>query len=183
MPENINDHISHNLKLLRKEKGLTLDELADLSNVSKSMLSEIERGGTNPTILVLWKIAEGMKIPLTRLMTEAGPGFTLVRSLDQPLMAETGDYRISTIFSYSEHSKTEILSLQIAPHGRVGNSGHVNGVEEVILVTRGNVRLVLDAGSFDLQTGDAIRFDGSRPHEFINDQEVVVGLTNILYYN
>ena len=68
--EDINKNISNNLKLIRKGKGLTLEDLAGISGVSKSMLGEIERGGTNPTILVLWKIAEGLKIPLTKLIED-----------------------------------------------------------------------------------------------------------------
>lgn len=182
MTDTINDHISRNLKNLRKEKGLTLDDLAALSDVSKSMLSEIERGGTNPTILVLWKIAEGMKIPLTRLMAVSAPEFTLSRGLDQKVLAETADYRISTIFPFSEATKTEILDLLIHPGGRLSNQGHVNGVEEVILMQSGTVRLVLDAGSFDIDSEDAMRFDGSQPHEIINTGLSPAVMTNILYY-
>jgi transcriptional regulator with XRE-family HTH domain len=182
MTDTINDHISRNLKNLRKEKGLTLDDLAALCDVSKSMLSEIERGGTNPTILVLWKIAEGMKIPLTRLMAESAPEFTLSRGTHQMVLSETAEYRISTIFPFSETTKTEILDLLIHPGGRLSNRGHVNGVEEVIQVKSGTVRLVLDAGSFDLDAGDAMRFDGNQPHEIINAGLSPAALTNILYY-
>ncbi len=52
--ESINRNISINLKMIRKEKGLTLEDLSSISGVSKSMLGEIERGSTNPTILVLY---------------------------------------------------------------------------------------------------------------------------------
>lgn len=183
MNDTINEQVSRNLKRIRKEKGQTLDDLATLTGVSKSMLSEIERGGTNPTILVLWKIAEGLKVPLTRLMAESAPEFTLIKAVDQAALAESPEYRINTIFPYSGTTRSELLDLTLQPGGRVGNQGHVQGVEEVILVREGTIRLVLDAGSFDLEPGDAMRFDGSLPHEIINTSLAPARLTNILYYS
>ena len=183
MNDTINEQVSRNLKLIRKEKGQTLDDLAALTGVSKSMLSEIERGGTNPTILVLWKIAEGLKVPLTRLMAESAPEFTLVKSGDQAVLAESTEYRINTIFPCSGTTRSELLDLTLQPGGRLSNQGHVQGVEEVILIKDGTIRLVLDAGSFDLQPGDAMRFDGCLPHELVNTGDSPARLTNILFYS
>lgn len=183
MNDTINEQVSRNLKQIRKVKGQTLDDLANLTGVSKSMLSEIERGGTNPTILVLWKIAEGLKVPLTRLMAESAPEFSLVKAEDQTILAETEGYRVNTIFPYSGNTKSEILDLTIQAGSRLGNTGHMQGVEEIILVREGTIQLVLDAGSFDMQPGDALRFDGSLPHELINTGMSPARLTNILHYS
>ena len=183
MNDTINEQVSRNLKHIRKEKGQTLDDLANLTGVSKSMLSEIERGGTNPTILVLWKIAEGLKVPLTRLMAESAPEFTLVKASDQGVLAESAEYRINTVFPYSGNTRSELLDLTLQPGGRLSNQGHVQDVEEVILVREGSsIRLVLDGRSFDMDPGDALRFDGSLPHEIINTGMSPARLTNILYY-
>src|SRR2546422_10201339 len=54
----------------RTERGLTLQTLADRSGVSVSMLSSVERGAKAPTIVVLDRIADGLGVPLTRLLTE-----------------------------------------------------------------------------------------------------------------
>ncbi len=61
---NINSIIAENLKTLRTERNLSLGQLAELSNISKVMLSQIEKGDTNPTINTLWKIANGLKSSL-----------------------------------------------------------------------------------------------------------------------
>ena len=86
--EKINEKIAINLKLLRKSRKLTLEEVSKISGVSKSMLGEIERGGTNPTILVLWKIAEGLKIPLTTLIEEEKSEYVLVKKEEKRLITE-----------------------------------------------------------------------------------------------
>ena len=54
----INTIIGNNLKKIRQEKKLTLDELAGITGVSKGMLSQIEKGTTNPTINTIWKISK-----------------------------------------------------------------------------------------------------------------------------
>ena len=52
----MNQIVAGNIRRLRKEKKLTMEKLAKLSGVSKSMLAQIERGDGNPTISTLWKI-------------------------------------------------------------------------------------------------------------------------------
>ena len=53
---------------MRREKGLTLEELAERSGVSRAMLSKIERGEKNPTLIVAAKLAEGLGVSLSRLL-------------------------------------------------------------------------------------------------------------------
>ncbi|MDZ5034857.1 helix-turn-helix transcriptional regulator, partial [Clostridium perfringens] len=67
---NINFIIAENLKALRTERNLSLGQLAELSDVSKVMISQIEKGDTNPTINTLWKIANGLKVPYTSLLEQ-----------------------------------------------------------------------------------------------------------------
>ena len=55
--KDININIGNNVKKIRKDRGLTIDELSIKANVSKSMISEIERGIRNPSITTLWNIA------------------------------------------------------------------------------------------------------------------------------
>jgi transcriptional regulator with XRE-family HTH domain len=52
----------------RKERGLTLEKLAEVSGISKSMLSQIERGQTNPTFGVLWNLTRALKIEFSDLL-------------------------------------------------------------------------------------------------------------------
>ncbi|CAA9452388.1 MAG: Transcriptional regulator, Xre-family with cupin domain, partial [uncultured Rubrobacteraceae bacterium] len=53
---------------MRRERGLTLEELAGRSGVSRAMISKLERGEKNPTLVVAAKVAEGLGITLSQLM-------------------------------------------------------------------------------------------------------------------
>ena len=61
--EKINEIVANNIAILRKKNRLSLEELGKLSGVSKSMLALIEKGDGNPTLGILWKIANGLGVP------------------------------------------------------------------------------------------------------------------------
>ena len=65
---NVNDAISQNVRAARERKKLTLEKAAELTGVSRSMLAQIEKGEVNPTISVVWKIANGYKVSFTSLV-------------------------------------------------------------------------------------------------------------------
>ena len=180
--DDINRNISKNLKQIRREKGLTLEGLSSDTGVSKSMLGEIERGTTNPTISVLWKIAEGLKIPLTNLFEDQGKELHYVKAEQMRLMDESNGYSIYSIFPYYEAHKSEILNLVIRPGAVLSNSGHMNGIDEYIHVVRGQVRLTLGGEVLLLEKGDSLRFNGSLPHEFTNPGKKEAVLLNMLHY-
>ena len=62
MPMDVTKCIAANVKAIREKKKLTLDSAAQATGVSRSMLAQIEKGDVNPTISVLWKIANGFKV-------------------------------------------------------------------------------------------------------------------------
>jgi XRE family transcriptional regulator, regulator of sulfur utilization len=180
--EDINNNISKNLKAIRREKSLTLDELADISGVSKSMLGEIERGGTNPTILVLWKIADGLRIPLTKLIDAEAVEYTLIRANQQKPIDEEKEFSIYSIFPYHSQYHSEVLRLTIEPHGKLINKGHRNGLDETLYVLNGAITLMLNNESFALQSGDSICFKGELTHQLVNESDAPIHLINILNY-
>ena len=66
----IDRNIALNLRRIRKTKNMSLDMLADRTGVSKSMLGQIERGESNPTVATIGKIVEGLKVPFEQLLYE-----------------------------------------------------------------------------------------------------------------
>ncbi len=62
-------NIGNVLRRVRFERGLTLGDTSDLTGVSKAMLGQIERGESNPTVSILWKISSGLKISFSELLS------------------------------------------------------------------------------------------------------------------
>ena len=180
--DEINRQISANLKRLRKEKGLTLTDLSGICGVSKSMLGEIERGTTNPTILVLWKIAEGLKMPLTQLIQEEEKAWTIVRGTQGRQINTDPEFAIFSIFPYYAPHRLEIHRIEIPPGAALSNPGHMAGVEEYILVVSGGVSLTAGTLKTDLAVNDAVRFRADVAHEFTNSGDETTVLVNVMVY-
>lgn len=114
----LGQQIGANLKQLRTERGLTLGQLSSLAGISKAMLSELEKGNANPTINTLWKIANGLKVPYTRLMEGAEPTATLVRREEVfPQTEEGGHYRVFCYFPGGSQRNFELFYMELDPHG------------------------------------------------------------------
>ena len=64
----LNRAVAENIKRIRKSKKLSLERTAALSGVSRSMLSQIERGEANPSVAILGKLAEALKVPAEILL-------------------------------------------------------------------------------------------------------------------
>jgi transcriptional regulator with XRE-family HTH domain len=70
-PDSINENLGKRVKKLRADRGWSLEELADASGVSRSMLSEIERERANPTLTVTFRIARAFGLTLQELIESA----------------------------------------------------------------------------------------------------------------
>lgn len=178
----IKENIAKNLKELRRNCQLSLEELAEKSGVSKSMLGEIERGRTNPTVSVLWKIAKGINTPLTSLIKEPEFDSVIIRKSEYKVLNNEMGIQISSIFPYYEPHRLEILHLEISPHSILENSGHMEGVEEYLFVLDGHVNVYANGEQVVLHSNDAFRFKANSSHNIHNLTKEPAKLLNIIYY-
>lgn len=83
--------LAHNLKSLREQRKLSLDKVAELTGISKTMLGQIERGESSPSITTVWKIANGLKLSFTSLIHEPYSNTVVVSRDDvQALIEDNG---------------------------------------------------------------------------------------------
>ncbi len=127
---NIGQIVANNVKRLRKERQLTLNELSDSSGVSTSMLGGIERGDTNPTITILDKIAYGFKIPLSKLIEEDKESIYYVASKDKAVYKSEDLYKAMTVFEYNKDYGFRILEIHMDQESERLSQGHNKGVVE-----------------------------------------------------
>lgn len=100
--------IATNLNELRTERNLTLGQLSKISGISKAMLSDIEKGDSNPTINTIWKIANGLNVPYTRLMENIEKEATVIRKSEPTV--QTGETEHYRIYCYFTNTLSEILN-------------------------------------------------------------------------
>lgn len=176
--------VAVNIKAIRKQKKLTLDAAAELTGVSRSMLAQIEKGDVNPTISVLWKIANGYKVSFTSLVEKKADAVHVIRQAEQvPLKEDDGRYLNYPIFAFNEKTLFETYRIVIEPAGALSAQPHLKGSEEYITVFAGEVKIVVDGESFCLSKGDSIRFAADVPHEYHNIGSEMVELSMLIFYH
>lgn len=180
---NINEAIASNLKRLRDARGLSLEQTAQMTGVSKSMLGQIERGAVNPTISVVWKIAVGLKVSFSSLIEDRAQAATLVRTSGvEPMLMDDGRYRNYTIFPFDEQAGFELFYLELLPGARLDAEAHLAGCEEYLLLHNGALEVAVGDAVYALRGNDALRFRADEPHSYRNVGADTLGMNMLIRY-
>ena len=140
----------------RTERGLTLQTLADRSGVSVSMLSSVERGAKAPTIVVLDRIADGLGIPLTRLLTEP-QRMILRRAAEQDVVDEPDGWQRTILTPVVPGVNFEWIRSTLPPGCVPGvYPPYAAGSHEFIVVQSGTLTLTVDDEVVILGEGDSL---------------------------
>ena len=179
----INTIVSENLKKLREDKKMSLDAVARLSGVSKSMLGQIERGDVNPTISTVWKIANGLKISFSELFSrpEAECEFIDIAAI-QPLLEDNGHYRNYPVFPYDENRRFETLYIELDAGSRLDAEPHPEGTQELIMVFSGTLTVRVNGESFTAKNHNALQFRADRPHQYQNISDELCRVSMVIFY-
>ncbi|MDF2721363.1 MAG: family transcriptional regulator [Paenibacillus sp.] len=181
--EHIPIKVGKNLKAIRKSRDLSLDKLAELTGVSKAMLAQVERGDSNPTVSLLWKIANGLRISVTALIAEETKDVTVVRFADvEPITEQEGGYRSYPVFPFDAKNHFEVYAVAVEPGCEHPSEPHHDGVEEFITVTQGSLELHIGDEVYTAEQGDAIRFSADQGHLYVNRGEATLWLQVIIRY-
>lgn len=181
--DNLNLIIANNLKQIRDERKLSLDKVADLTSVSKSMLGQIERGESNPTISTVWKIANGLKISFTDLInTHQSDIVVLSKREVEPLIEDDGRYKLYPFFPYEDGRRFEMYSIDIEEGGHLNAEAHREATEEFLIVFQGKVIVRVNDEEYIINEGDSIRFKADKPHGYCNSGDKLAKISMIIYY-
>ena len=175
--------VAVNIKAIREQKKLTLDAAAELTGVSRSMLAQIEKGDVNPTISVLWKIANGYKVSFTSLVEKKTDEVSVIRQAEQtPLKEDDGQYLNYPIFAFDEKTLFETYRIVIEPSGTLSAQPHLNGSEEYITIFAGEVEIMVADEQFQLSKGDSIHFSANVLHAYRNIGSEIAELSMLIFY-
>ncbi|TQR21709.1 helix-turn-helix domain-containing protein [Psychrobacillus vulpis] len=181
--EEIHLIIAKNLKALRENKKLSLEKVAELTGVSKTMIGQIERGESTPTITTIWKIANGLKISFTSLInTPQSDTKIVLRSDIQTLSEDNGKYRVYPNFPFEDDKRFEVYSVEIDKGGFLSADPHMEGTEELLTIFEGELTIRVNNNEYTVRSGDSIRFKADRPHTYHNSGETLARISMILYY-
>ena len=161
----INHIIAENLKKLRTERNLSLGQLSTQSEVSKVMLSQIEKGETNPTINTVWKIANGLKVPYTTLLEQQKQEACIIRKSEITVQRDENDhYRLYCYYPTTPQRNFEYFQIELDIGYTHTSIGHSEKSQEYIMVLEGVLTLTVNHQLYELQKNDCISFLATSEH-------------------
>ena len=175
--------ISSNLKEIREQRNLSLDQLAELTGVSKSMLRQIETGRSSPTIATIWKIANGLRLSFTTLVSKRQPEVAIMDFKGtKPLTAKSDHYRIFPLVPIDPEHAFEIYHVEIDPGTTYEGEPHEGNVEEYVFVLRGRLEITVEENHYSVKPDQFIRFVANRPHKYNSAGEEMVSAIMMICY-
>ena len=163
--------IGARIRALRAEKGLTLDGLARLAEVSRAMLSRIERGESSPTAQLLGKVCGGLGVTLSLLFAETEtPVSPLSRRAGQSTWRDPAThYQRRSVSPPGTGSPVDIAEIEFPPGASVAfDNQRLAGADQHVWLLDGTLEMELGDELFRLEAGDCLHMRFDRPVVFRN---------------
>ena len=171
------------LRQERNRLGYTLDEASQKTGVSKTMLSQIERGESSPTVSTIWKISTGLRIPLATLLSSSSKSDYKVIKLKEVMPITENDHvLIQNIFSFDPLSPLDGLFITLRPHSKYQSTGHNNALREYIFIIEGELTMNVGKNRFAMSQYDTLNFAGDEEHSYENTSDRSVSFLSLIKY-
>jgi transcriptional regulator with XRE-family HTH domain len=159
---------------LRQRNHFTLEQLAAASGVSRSMLSQIERGQANPTLAVTYRIAQAFGLSIGELVDDpaASGNIELVHG-DDPghLFRADSECQIRTLSPLHMEKDVEFYEILIQPGASLASAAHFDGTRELFTVAHGQAAISAGGTRCELIAGDSAHYRADVEHAISNRGE------------
>jgi transcriptional regulator with XRE-family HTH domain len=171
IPTKLSLIVGDNLRQLRRKHGLSLEQLSSLSGVSRAMLGQIETGKSAPTINLLGRIAEALKVSVASLIANPGAAGTVVVPRDRATIVTSseGGFVSRALFPWGDPQSVEIYEVTIASAHEEAFVAASPGTKKSVVLLAGELSVAVgEDAPTRLFNGDAILFNADAPHHFRN---------------
>lgn len=169
--EEIVSLLGKHLQQIRKEKKLTLEQLAQKSGVSRSMLSQIERGQANPTFGTLWNLSRALGLDMSELVEEFEANGTGQSKIEHVTAANTPRITnsqkgctLALLGPPDLVGQFEWYQITVSPDGILDSQPHTQGCLEHLTILSGRAEVKSGDQSLKLAAGDTARYAADVPH-------------------
>lgn len=161
--------IGSKIKRLRQANGLTLEELANRSELTKGFLSQLERDLTSPSITTLEDILEALGTNLQEFFSDK-PDEQIVFKKDDFFINKQDDYHIAYIIPNAQKNEMEPILIELEK-GKQSMVIDPHEGQEFGYVIQGRIKLVYGDKEFVLKKGETFYLKGTASHYLINSSE------------
>ena len=163
----LSGNMGKTIQRLRKAYNLSLSELAEQSGVAKSIISQIERNETNPTLATIWRLSQALDVSIERVLASGDeePFIDKSSKADTPiLVSEDGRMRLAIIGWLKTIEWLQWYDVQSEPGGVLDSDGHQRGSVECLSVLDGEFEVEVGGVAQRAKAGETLRYRCDRPH-------------------
>jgi len=160
--------LGRKIRDLRLRRGLTVQQLAAASGLSKGFISQVENGRTSPSLATLRDLAMALKTSVAYLVVEEEQVPHVVRTQERPRVHVGGNTSKVEVLSAQPKRNLELLMAELPPGMSAGDKRHYHHGEECMLCIEGRVSVACGDHRLVLEAGDSCHIDGRMPHAIEN---------------
>ncbi|WP_096186539.1 helix-turn-helix domain-containing protein [Evansella halocellulosilytica] len=181
--EKLAKQVGETLRKIRQDRGMSLQGLAEMTEVSKLTLGKIERGEANPSLSIIWKIANGLTIPISALLKEQQEIVISRKNNGNKILSANEACTLEPIFDSGHYGSMEIHRAFLKPNGEYSPGPHQSGVIEYVMVMKGELIIKIEDNTYHLKEYDSIKFHGDRNHAYMNPTRSETVLHFVMTYS
>jgi transcriptional regulator with XRE-family HTH domain len=159
--------IGARVRALRRERGLTIEQIAAATGLTKGFISQLERDRTQPSLSSIARICDALGVRLSHIF-EREPAPALVRRHERP-QVDSSFATENHLLSSREEERFQAIESEVAPGAGAGDElSSLPGEMEFVYVLEGSLELQVGDEKHVLEQGDAITYPLSKPHTWRN---------------
>ncbi len=177
--------LGRKIRDLRLRRGLTVQQLASATGLSKGFISQVENHRTSPSLTTLHDLARALDTSAAYLVAEEEQVPCVVRAGERPRVSVGGNTSRVEVLSARPKRNLELVMVELPAGLEAGDHRHYHYGEQCLLCVEGQVRLTCEPHVIELAPGDSCHYDGRMPHAIENcgptPARVLIAMTPAAY--
>lgn len=162
--------IGQKIRAIRKGKGYTLETLAVKTGLSKGLLSQVERGISQPSLDSLWKITRALEASLVQFFEDIDQKHVhVIRREERRQLLFPNSNGVYSLLASGGKAKLGLLEVRLRPGEQTRDRFVQTDGEECLYLLKGNVAVYVGDEVFHLRSEDSLYFDSSQPRMVVNE--------------
>ncbi len=167
----LSGQLGKSVQRLRKAYNLSLSELSEQSGVAKSIISQIERNETNPTLATIWRLAHALDVSIERVLQarDDSPFIERMSKGDTPiLVSDDGKCRLAITGWIKTVEWLQCYDFFADPGGVLESDAHQRGAVESLTVVHGELQVEVGGEIEIVRAEETLRYRADRRHVIRN---------------
>ena len=176
----ISRYLAENMQNLRRKRGLSQAQMAELAGIPRTTLTSIESGSGNPSLTNLIRIAAAFHISIEELLSRPRSDCVFIQSDKVPVQERNRGQALLFKLLPDKIRGLEIDRIEVKAGGLLGGQPHLTGTKEYMVGIKGEIIVHVAGQEFLVKVGDVLAFPGDQRHSYRNPGKQAAALLSVV---